>query len=252
MAKSSKAKSNKAKPGEGRLAALDLEQSFDSKEAYQARLRDAQLKLLGLQRAIIDKRIPVIMVMQGVDAAGKGGAIKRLVEAMDPRGYRVVPIGAPSEQELAHHYLWRFWRVLPARGELVIFDRSWYGRVLVERVESFCSKAEWTRAYDEINAFEQMLVDDGAVFCKFWLQISKKEQLERFRAREKNPFKRWKLTEDDWRNRRKWDQYMEAAEEMIARTSTDAAPWTLVEGEYKWHARVKVAETVVAAIDAAL
>lgn len=230
------------------LESIDLSSRIESKKEYEKRLKKGQLALLRLQRDIIDHKIPVILVFEGCDAAGKGGSIKRLTEKLDPRGYNVVPIGAPNPGELGKHYLWRFWTRLPARGHLTIYDRSWYGRVLVERVEEFCSKDAWKRAYDEINAFEKMLTADGYVMAKFWLQISKDEQLERFEARQNDPFKKWKITEEDWRNREKWDDYQEAAEEMFARTSTDWAPWTLVSAEQKKWARIKVIDTVINAI----
>lgn len=234
----------------GLLASLDLSLSIDSKKEYEARLRKAQLDLLSMQRAIRVQQVPVVLVFQGWDAAGKGGAIRRLTEPLDPRGYSVVPIGAPTPYEKARHYLWRFWTALPPAGRITVFDRSWYGRVLDERVEGFCTQEEWQRAYEEICAFERMLVTSGHVLCKFWLHISRKEQLKRFRERERNPFKRWKITDEDWRNRSKWKQYEVAVEEMLARTSTPAAPWTLVEAEQKWYCRVKVIETAARAIHA--
>jgi polyphosphate kinase 2 (PPK2 family) len=232
----------------GRLDSLDLTLCFESKDEYEARLRAVQLDLLKLQQVIREKNVPVLLATEGWDAAGKGGAIKRLTERLDPRGFHVIPVGAPNQVEMAHHYLWRFWTQLPSRGRILIFDRSWYGRVLVERVENLCLEKAWKRAYEEINDFERTLVDAGTVLCKFWLHISKKEQLKRFREREKNPFKRWKITENDWRNRRRWDSYQKAAEEMFEKTSTEYSPWILVEAEHKWYARVKVADTVAAAI----
>ncbi|NQU44360.1 UDP-galactose-lipid carrier transferase [bacterium] len=231
---------------------LDLSLSYKTKDEYEKDLKKAQFEILILQQKIRELGIPVVMALEGVDAAGKGGAIKRLTAKLDPRGFNVIPVGAPTPIELAHHYLWRFWSELPRGGRITVFDRSWYGRVLVERVEKFASKGDWKRAYDEINAFEKSLVDNGHVVCKFWLQISKKEQLKRFREREKNPFKRWKITEDDWRNRKKWKEYQAAAQDMFDRTSTEAAPWTLVEAEHKWYSRVKVVRTVVKAIEKAV
>jgi polyphosphate kinase 2 (PPK2 family) len=235
-----------------RLDALDLTARVESDKEYKKRLKKSQLNLLKLQRDIINQKVPVILVFEGCDAAGKGGAIKRLSEKLDPRGYNVVPIGAPSPGELNKHYLWRFWTRLPGRGHLTIYDRSWYGRVLVERVEGFCSKPEWKRAYEEINAFEKMLVENHYVICKFWLQISKAEQLRRFKERENDPFKKWKITDEDWRNREKWDEYQKATEDMLEKCSTDWAPWTLVAAEQKEFARLLVIDTAVDAISKAL
>ncbi len=228
----------------GRLAELDLSLSL-SKEEYDKRRKHLELELVALQQRMRKYGGKVVLVFQGMDAAGKGGAIKRLVRYMDPRGYAVIPTGPPTDYERAHNYLWRFWTKLPREGQLVIFDRSWYERVLVERVEGFATRDEWRRAYDEINWFEQTLTNDGTVLVKFWLHIDKKEQKKRFIAREKNPYKRWKITPDDWRNRKKWDQYIEAAEEMFARTDKSYAPWILVEGNCKRWARLKVIEKVL-------
>jgi polyphosphate kinase 2 (PPK2 family) len=177
------------------------------------------------------------------------GNIKRLTQNLDPRGYEVVPIAAPNDIEKAHHYLWRFWMQLPKAGHITVFDRTWYGRVLVERIEGFCSEAEWKRAYREINEMEQHLVHAGAVVLKFWLHIDQDEQLRRFREREKTTYKQWKITAEDWRNREKWDVYKAAVDEMLFRTSTPAAPWTVVESNCKRHARVKVLETTIKAIE---
>jgi polyphosphate kinase 2 (PPK2 family) len=198
------------------------------------------------------KRIPVVIAYEGWDAAGKGGNIRRLTEHLDPRGYEVVPIAAPNDIELAHHYLWRFWREVPKAGHITIFDRTWYGRVLVERVEGFCTVTDWRRAYREINEMERHLTAFGTVLCKFWLQIDRKEQLRRFREREAIAYKKWKITDEDWRNRRKWKAYQAAVEEMLARTSTPHAPWTIVESNCKWYARIKVLDTVIDAIKKAL
>ena len=195
------------------------------------------------------RRLPVVIVYQGWDAAGKGGNIRRLVNKLDPRGYEVVPIGAPNDIEKAHHYLWRFWTQMPKAGHMTIFDRSWYGRVMVERVEGFATEAEWKRAYREINEMEQHMTNFGMVVLKFWLQIDKDEQLRRFEARENTPDKQWKITPEDWRNREKWDEFKLAIEEMLFRTSTPHAPWTIVESNCKWYARVKVLETVCKAIE---
>lgn len=187
---------------------------------------------------------PICVVFEGWDASGKGGAIRRVVAPLDPRHVRVASVAAPTEDEKRHHFLTRFWPLLPGWGGMAVLDRSWYGRVMVERVEGFATEDQWRRAYDEIKAFERMLVDEGMVLIKFWMHISPEEQLRRFHAREKNLLKRWKLTDEDWRNRHKWDEYEEAVNEMIERTDTSYAPWTVVEAEDKRYARVKVAQTV--------
>jgi len=197
------------------------------------------------------RRHALVAVFEGNDAAGKGSAIRRVAAALDPRQYRIVPIAAPTEEERAQPYLWRFWRHIPARGKFTIFDRSWYGRVLVERVEGFCSPADWMRAYSEINDFEEQLVNAGVVVVKFWLAIDQQTQLERFQEREQIPFKRYKITEDDWRNRDKWDEYAQAVGDMVDRTSSEIAPWTLVEANDKRWARVKVLRTINQALEAA-
>lgn len=227
-----------------RLDGLDLSPELD-KQTYAERLEAGQDRLA---RLTADKRfrgIPVVLVFEGHDAAGKGSGIRRLVRALDPRRFTVHPIGVPTDEERVRPYLWRFWRRLPAPGRIAIFDRSWYGRVLVERVEGFASEAEWMRAYAEINAFEEELVEHGHILVKYWLAISQEEQLARFEARQKTPFKRYKITDDDWRNRAKWDEYHVAIGDMLDRTSTDFAPWTLVEAEDKRHARVKIIETMI-------
>lgn len=210
------------------------------------RLRDrmqSQLHLLGNQ-IYLQKR-PVVIVMEGWDAAGKGGAIKRLTERLDPRGYIVWPVAAPAGDDKVRHYLYRFWRRLPEAGQIAIFDRSWYGRVLVERVEGLSPEAAWARAYSEINQFERQLLDFGTILIKFWLEISEDEQLRRFRDRETDPHKMWKLTDEDWRNRSKWEFYEQAVEDMLLKTSTHAAPWTIVEANDKLYGRIKVLRTVV-------
>ena len=183
-------------------------------------------------------------MFEGLDAAGKGGAIRRVTQALDARQLPRLPVAAPTDEEKAQPYLWRFWRHLPRTGHVAIFDRSWYGRVLVERVEGFASEDEWLRAYGEINDFEEELADDGIVVVKFWLAISKEEQLRRFEEREQSAFKRFKITDEDWRNREKWDEYDDAVNDMVDRTSTPQAPWTLVEAEDKHWARVKVLKTL--------
>lgn len=218
---------------------------------YKPKLKEQQLKLLNHQLTLHDSKRSVIVVFEGPDAAGKGGAIKRIVERLDPRLLRVNSIVKPTAEEYQHHYLWRFWNKLPAYGQMVIFDRSWYGRVLVERVENFASEKEWKRAYQEINEFERMLVDDGAIFIKFYLHITKDEQLLRFKRREGDPYKHWKISDEDWRNRRKWDQHNAAAEAMFEKTSTAHAPWHVIAGNYKWFARVKVVKAVVERLEEA-
>ena len=225
------------------LSHLDMEQSLNKKD-YRSQLAKLQAELHQLQRRAVRDKTSVIAVFEGWDAGGKGGAIRRITAALDAREYRVIPIAAPTDEERAHHYLWRFWRHVSRAGRLTIFDRSWYGRVLVERVEGFATEAEWRRAYAEINDFEQQLADHGVVVCKFWLHITPEEQLSRFKEREVIAYKRWKLTEEDWRNREKWGHYEEAVNDMIERTSTAYAPWTLVEGNDKRFARVKVLRTL--------
>jgi len=226
---------------------VDLSKSLTPDE-YAARLKKAQAALRELEHEIYARRVPVVIAYEGWDAAGKGGNIRRLTQNLDPRGYEVVPVAAPNDIEKAHHYLWRFWAQMPKAGHITIFDRTWYGRVLVERVEGFCSEAQWRRAYREINGMEQHLAHFGAVVLKFWLHIDPHEQLRRFREREGLSHKQWKITAEDWRNREKLDQYREAVEEMLYRTSTPYAPWTIVESNCKRHARVKVLETVCKAI----
>jgi AMP-polyphosphate phosphotransferase len=202
------------------------------------------LRLLELQHALKEAKRSVIIVAEGPDAAGKGGMIKRLVERLDPRHIRVYSTIKPTDEEYAHHYFWRFWNKLPRRGEIAIFDRSWYGRLLVERVEGFCTRTEWQRAYREINEFERVLHDDGMIIIKMWLQISKQEQMARFKKRAADPMKHWKITDEDWRNRNKWNAYLKAAEDMFAKTSPEFAPWQVIPANYKWYARVKSLETV--------
>lgn len=234
----------------GLLDALDLSLSLD-KDQYKEQLAREQARLATLMR---DKRFrshSLIAVFEGNDAAGKGGAIRRVTDALDPRQYRIVPIAAPTEEERAQPYLWRFWRHIPARRQFTIFDRSWYGRVLVERVEGFASDADWLRAYAEINDFEEQLANYGIVLVKFWLSIDQETQLERFKERESIPFKRFKITEEDWRNRDKWDLYVDAVGDMVDRTSTEIAPWTLIEANDKRYARVKVLKTINDALEAA-
>ena len=226
------------------LETLDLTRKLD-REAYvrEVTARQIQLRELGYQ-VYLQKR-PVIILFEGWDAAGKGGAIKRTTEKLDPRGYVVYSIAAPQGEDKTRHYLYRFWRRLPERGQIAVFDRTWYGRVLVERVEGFAAEAEWQRAYKEINSFERQLKDFGIILAKFWIHISREEQLRRFEERKAIGYKAWKLTEEDWRNRQKWGAYEEAVEEMLVKTSTRTAPWCLVEGNDKYWARTKVLAKLV-------
>jgi len=233
------------------LDRVDLSLSLE-REEYRQKLEKLQDEVRILEHEIYRRRIPVVIVYQGWDAAGKGGNIRRLTAKMDPRGYEAIPVSAPNDIEKAHHYLWRFWKEIPKAGHITIFDRSWYGRVMVERVEGFCSPAEWERAFGEINQMEEHLTNFGTILLKFWLQIDPDEQLRRFKARQKTPHKRWKITDEDWRNREKIDQYTVAIEEMLRRTSTDYAPWTIVESNCKWYARVKVLKEVTRAIKSRL
>jgi AMP-polyphosphate phosphotransferase len=225
------------------LSRLDMSKHLD-KRAFDRALLKYQGELNRLQRRADTGAVSTILVFEGADAAGKGGAIRRVTAALDARDYQVIPIAAPTDEEHAHHYLWRFWRHLPRAGRVTIFDRSWYGRVLVERVESFATPAEWLRAYAEINQFEDQLAGHGIVVVKFWLHITKDEQLRRFKARLQSDLKRWKITADDWRNRKKWDAYEQAVNDMVERTSTRNAPWTLVEGNDKYYARIRILQTV--------
>ncbi len=229
------------------IRSLDLGQKLGD-EKYEHALDKWQHKLAAITRHRRFKNRALVLAFEGSDAAGKGGAIRRVSGALDARQYVIMPIAAPTEEERAQPYLWRFWRHIPAKGSVTIFDRSWYGRVLVERVEGYCATVDWMRAYDEINQFEEQLVKSGIVLCKFWLQISKAEQLRRFKARENTAFKQFKITADDWRNRKKWGAYEQAVADMVYRTSTEIAPWTLVEAEDKNFARIKVLSTIVRAL----
>jgi polyphosphate kinase 2 (PPK2 family) len=235
-----------------RIRLNELEHKQISDQEYRQKLKEQELKLLGLQRRLSDSKLNVLVVFEGPDAAGKGGAIKRLVERLDPRLLRVYSVVKPTVDEYQHHYLWRFWTKLPAYGQIAIFDRSWYGRVLVERVEGFATEVEWKRAYREINDFEQILAADRTVVLKFYLHIDKEEQLIRFKRRQADPYKHWKITDEDWRNRRNWDQHCEAAEEMFARTSTEIASWNVIPANYKWYARLKIVKTVAESLEKAL
>jgi len=225
------------------LSHLDMTQSVP-KKVFDEALEKEQGRLNLLQRRAKEKGVSTILVFEGQDAAGKGGAIRRVTAALDARAYQVIPIAAPTDEERAHHYLWRFWRHLSRAGRLTIFDRSWYGRVLVERVEGFALREEWMRAYSEINEFEEQLVAHGTVLVKCWVHITFEEQLRRFKEREKTRHKQWKLTAEDWRNRGKWHDYEQAVNDMVERTSTRLAPWTLIEGNDKNFARLKVLRTI--------
>jgi polyphosphate:AMP phosphotransferase len=229
--------------GQNVLTALDLSQQLEKKD-YKEQLAKYQDRLNRLLSKKKFKKRSLVIVFEGNDAAGKGGAIRRVIQYMDPRRYRVNQYAAPTDEEKAQPYLWRFWRHLPRQGDVAIFDRSWYGRVLVERVENFCSEADWRRAYGEINDFEAEMSDAGAIVVKFWLAIDKDEQEARFKAREETGYKRYKITDEDWRNREKWDEYTTAVCDMVDHTSTSSTPWTLVEANSKYHARVKVLKTI--------
>jgi len=233
------------------LDRLDLAHQID-KDTYDDELGELQGRLNMLTRHKRFADLSVVAAFEGCDAAGKGGAIRRVTQALDAKKYDVIPIAAPTDEERSRPYLWRFWRQIPERGRLAIFDRSWYGRVLVERIEGFCSDADWMRAYGEINDFEEQLVNNRTVVVKFWLQISNEEQLRRFKEREATAFKQHKITDEDWRNREKWDAYNFAVCEMIDRTSTEVAPWKLVPANDKYSARLEVLKTLTAAIEAAL
>ena len=232
----------------GVLSGIDLSKSL-TEEEYKTRLKKRQKRLAELHSELYRLRGQVVIGFEGWDAGGKGGAIKRLTSNLDPRGYREKPTTAPNDIEKVPHYLWRFWNNVPKAGHIAVFDRTWYGRVMVERIEGFCSEAQWRRAYQEINEMESHMANAGAVVLKFWLHIDKDEQERRFRERQANPAKQWKITDEDWRNREKWDQYEEAVNEMLIRTSTTYAPWIVVEGNDKRYARVKVLQTVVDALE---
>ena len=227
---------------------LDLSLKLD-KKLYKKKLKVLQYEMLNAQQFLFNNKIGLIIVFEGMDAAGKGGAIKRLTEHMDPRGYVVHPISAPQPHELRYNYMHRFWRKLPQHGQIAIFDRSWYGRVLVERLEGFATKDEWERAYDEINNFEHLLTDGNYIIIKFWLHIDKEEQLNRFNARAQDPYKAWKLTDEDWRNREKFDDYVTVADEMFEKTDSENAPWILVAGNNKHYARIQVLKETLAHIE---
>ncbi len=208
-------------------------------------IKELQLRILRIQQGTFQSKQRVIIALEGMDASGKGGAIRRMTENLDPRGFRVYPIGAPGENEQGRHYLYRFWQKIPIPGRITIFDRSWYGRVLVERVEKLINKKTWNRAYSEINQFEKLLIDDGVKIIKICLKISKKEQLKRFEERLKDPYKQWKITPDDIRNRSKWSLYLKAYEDMVKETSTETCPWHIVETDNKDEARLKILQIIV-------
>ena len=232
----------------GVLQGIDLSKTMD-REEYKKKKKELQKRLTALHNKMYLKRVPVVLAFEGWDAGGKGGAIKRLTQAMDPRGYEVVPTASPNDIEKAHHYLWRFWEKIPKAGHMAIFDRTWYGRVLVERIEGFATEEEWSRAYTAINNMEEQFTNAGYIVLKFWMHIDKDEQERRFHERENTPEKQWKITDEDWRNRARWDEYEKAVDEMIVRTSTEDAPWIVVEGNSKYYARIKVLETVVEALE---
>ena len=227
---------------------LDLTLKLD-KKLYKKQLKELQYEMLNIQQFLYNNKIGLIFVFEGMDAAGKGGAIKRLTEHIDPRGLIVSPISAPQPHEKRYHYMHRFWRKLPQHGQIAIFDRSWYGRILVERIEGFAKEHEWKRAYNEINDFEKQLTDEDYIIVKFWVHIDADEQLKRFMERAADPYKSWKLTDEDWRNREKFHLYMEAADEMFAKTNTENAPWCLIPGNDKFYARVQVLKEAVAQIE---
>ena len=233
------------------LSSLDMSLHL-TKPEYKKKLKECQARLNQLHRKALKKKLSTILLFEGPDAAGKGGAIRRVTAALDARHYQVLPIAAPTDEERAQHYLWRFWRHLSRAGRINIFDRSWYGRVLVERVEGFASEAEWKRAFSEINEFEEELTDHGILLLKYWVHISKDEQLARFKLREETPHKRWKLTEEDWRNRERWDDYNWAVNDIVEHTSTHTAPWVLVEGNDKRYSRIKVISTFCDRLEAML
>lgn len=240
-------------PYEGRnyLSEVEFEPPMDP-ERYKKTLKSRQRTIHELVHDVHSHQVPVVIAYCGWDAAGKGGCIKRLVQSIDPRGYDVIPIAAPTKQELRHHYLWRFWKEMPPRGKIAIFDRSWYGRVLVERVEALCSNDEWQAAYREINEMEAHLTNFGTAVVKFWLHIDRETQLERFKARQDNPIKQWKITDEDWRNRERWEHYEEAVNEMIDKTNTAEAPWHIIPANCKMRARIRTLDTVISALKRAL
>lgn len=237
---------------ETELFTFDFDEEKIEKKKYKDILPELQLKMREIQFQLYQHKIPLVLVYEGMDAAGKGGNIKRTRQQLDPTGYTINAVGAPTDMELAHHYLWRFATDIPRSGHIGFFDRSWYGRVLVERVEGFASQKEWSQAYDEIKDFEKSLYNSGAIIIKFFLSLDKDEQLERFEDREQNIEKQWKITEEDWRNREKWDQYLEASEDMINKTSTEYAPWHIIPGNDKRYARIEVLNKIISACEKVL
>ena len=233
------------------ISTVDLSPSI-SEDEYKTQLKACQKRLKELHNKIYRKRIPVIIAYEGWDAAGKGGNIRRIANSLDARGFEVLPIASPTPDELRHQYLWRFWNRLPKDGHVAIFDRTWYGRVMVERIEGFCTDEQWQRAYTEINEFEQELMDWGAVVVKYWIHIDSDTQLERFQNRQNTQEKRWKITDEDWRNREKWSQYEVAVNDMLQKTSTAAAPWYIIESKDKRYARIKAMKILIEAIEKAL
>ncbi len=233
------------------LRDVDLSPTIED-EDYKKKLRKLQNRLDELHNVIYRRKIPVILCYEGWDAAGKGGNIRRVAYPLDPRGFDVIPISAPEKHELHRHFLWRFWTRLPRSGHICIFDRTWYGRVMVERLEGFCSEKDWKRAYNEINEFERLLTDWGAVVLKFWIHIDKETQLARFTDRQNTPEKAWKITDEDWRNREKWDLYEEAVDEMLQKTSTENAPWIIIESNDKKYARIRTLEIIIQALEKAI
>ena len=231
-----------------KLSEIKLDKQMEE-DSYHAELEKLQKRLGELHNEVYRKKIPIIIAYEGWDAAGKGGNIKRITGALDPRGFEVHPIASPEPHEKARHYLWRFWNRLPKTGHIAIFDRTWYGRVMVERLEGFCSENDWKRAYNEINEFEKELADWGAIVIKFWVQIDKEVQLQRFTDRQNTPEKQWKITDEDWRNREKWDMYEAAVDEMIEKTSTEYAPWHILESNDKKYARIQALKIVIEEIE---
>jgi len=235
-------------PSAPRLSQVDLSLKTEEDE-YEEKKDQYQERLGELQYELFNQKIPVVVAFEGWDAAGKGGNIRRIARKLDPRLYSVEPVGVPNDFEKNHHYLWRFYRKIPEAGHIAIFDRSWYGRVLVEKVEAFSTEEQWKRAYNEINEFEEILTDFGTIIVKFWLHIDENEQLKRFKERENTSYKQWKITSDDWRNREKWGEYSEAVDEMLLKTHTTHAPWTIVEANDKKYARLKTLKTLVKTIE---
>ncbi len=232
-----------------KLSEIKLSGKEISYEDYKAELKAARKKLAKLHDILYKKKIPVVIGFEGWDAAGKGGAIRRVTSALDPRGYEAIPVSAPSSEEISRHYLWRFWNKLPKSGHIALFDRTWYGRVMVEKIEKFTPLERLENAFYEINEFEQDITDYGAIVMKFYLHIDKEEQLKRFNLRENTPEKKWKITDEDWRNREKWDEYEKAIDEMIEKTSTEKAPWFIIESNDKRYARIKIMKTIIKQIE---